>query len=66
MPADGNFEYDWHLRLSKYNTLRFEDKTRQAWKDNGIGKYIRNDRFYCEDKPPSVTVTIRKTYTVTL
>ena len=28
MPADAEFEYDWYLPLSKYNTLRFEDKNR--------------------------------------
>ena len=66
MPEDAEFVYDWHIKLSKYNTLRFEDRTRQAWQDAAIGKYIRNDRFYCEEKPPSVKVTIRKTYTVEL
>lgn len=66
MPADGNFEYDWHVKLSKYNTLRFEDKTRQAWKDMELGKYIRNDRFYCARKPDQITITIRKTYTIPL
>lgn len=66
MPEDGEFIYDWHIRLSKYNTLRFEDRTREAWKAAGVGKYIRNDRFFCKEKPPKVKVTIRKTYTVTL
>lgn len=66
MPQDGEFVYDWHLKLSKYNTLRFEDRTREAWKAAEIGKYIRNDRFYCADKPDSITITIRKTYTIPL
>ena len=29
MPKNGTFEYLWSLPLSKYNTLRYEDKTRE-------------------------------------
>lgn len=60
------FEYDWHLKLSKYNTLRFEDRTRQKWQEMGIGEYVRNDRFCCAEKPIEVEITIRKTYKVAL
>lgn len=66
MPQNSDFEYDWHLPLSKYNTLRYEDKTRAAWKELGIGRFIRNDRFYCETVPDTITVTIRKTYIIKL
>lgn len=66
MPQDGEFVYDWYLKLSKYNTLRYEDKTRAAWQDENIGEYIRNDRFFCRRKPKAVKVTIRKTYTIPL
>ena len=66
LPKDGNFQYDWYLPLSKYNTLRYEDKTRKKWQDLEIGKYIRNDRFYCQQKPQVVEVTIRKTYKIIL
>lgn len=66
MPADGEFIYDWTLKLSKYNTLRYEDKTRTTWQAEGIGEYIRNDRFFCERKPKEVKVTIRKTYIIPL
>lgn len=66
MPIDGEFVYDWHLPLSKYNTLRFEDRTRAQWQELGIGEYIRNDRFFCAVKPKSVSVTIRKTYEIAL
>lgn len=66
MPQDSAFEYDWYLPLSKYNTLRFEDRNREAWKEAGIGEFVRNDRFYCPIRPSEVTVTIRKTYRITL
>ena len=58
------FVYLWHLPLSKYNTLRFEDKTRQRWQDEKIGEYVRNDRFVCKQTPERVEVTSRKTYTI--
>ena len=67
MPPNGQFQYDWSLPLSKYNTLRYEDNNREAWKSAGVGEFIRNDIFVCgQAKPASVQVTIRKTYTVML
>lgn len=66
MPNDCEFEYDWHLPLSRYNTQRFEDKNRLLWQEMGIGEFVRNDRFCCQEKPVMVEVTIRKTYTITL
>ena len=66
LPKEGKFEYDFSLKLSKYNTLRFEDRTRQAWQDLGIGEFVRNDRFYCPIKPQKVEIKIRKVYEVYL
>ena len=66
MPKKQSFEYDAVIKLSKYNTLRYEDKTRRAWKDAGIGEFVRNDRFCCKVKPKKVYITIRKTYEITL
>ena len=67
MPATDRFEYDWYLPLSKYNTLRYEDRTRQKWQEMEIGRFVRNDRFDCgHTKPKCVQVTIRKTYTIEL
>ena len=66
MPADGSFVYDWYLPLSKYNTLRYEDKNRQLWQEQGVGEFVRNDRFYCPTKPDFVEVTIRRTYQIAL
>lgn len=66
MPQDQEFVYDWHLPLSKYNTFKYEDKTRNAWKELGIGTFIRNDRFCCQTKPPTIAVTIKKTYEIAL
>lgn len=66
MPQSDSFTFDWSLPLSKYNTLRFEDKNRQLWQKLGEGKFVRNDRFVFPEKPKKVTITIRKTYEITL
>lgn len=66
LPPNSEFEYDWYIQLSKYNTVRFEDKNREAWKTLDIGAFVRNDRFVCEVKPPNITVKIRKEYVVAL
>lgn len=67
MPDTAKFQYDGTIRLSKYNTLRYEDKTREQWQDSGIGEYVRNDRFNCgKEKPDKVRITIRKTYEIDL
>ena len=66
MPAEAEFEYDWHTPLSKYNTLRYEDHNRAIWQDMGIGEFVRNDRFCCKEKPAMVEITIRKTYEIYL
>lgn len=64
---DGNeFEYDWHLPLSKYNTIRYEDRNREKWQELGIGEFVRNDRFYCKEKPSQVKIKIRKEYEIFL
>lgn len=66
MPPNGSFEYDFWIPLSKYNTLRYEDKNRELWKEQNIGEYIRNDRFFCETIPEFVEIRIKKTYIVEL
>ena len=66
MPLDGSFEYDFWIPLSKYNTLRYEDKNRELWKSLNIGEFIRNDRFVCTNKPDFVEIAIKKTYIVQL
>lgn len=66
MPADEKFEYLWHLPLSKYNTIRYEDRNREMWKEMGIGHFIRNDRFILDNVPNFVPVKIRRTYQVAL
>ena len=66
MPTDSKFEYDWYIPLSKYNTLRYEDKNREIWKQKEVGEYVRNDRFACAEKPAEVEITIRKTYKISL
>lgn len=64
LPQDKDFEYLWNLPLSKYNTLRYEDKTRKAWQEQSFGEFVRNDRFCCSATPHSVEVKIRKTYNI--
>lgn len=66
MPRENEFEYDWTLPLSKYNTLRYEDKNRKKWQELAVGVFIRNDRFVCAEKPTEVEVSIRKTYKISL
>lgn len=66
LPCDREFHMDFILPLSKYNTLRYEDKNRSRWKEENIGDFVRNDRFCCAVKPESVTIVIRKTYTINL
>lgn len=66
LPPDGRFEYLWHLPLSKYNTIRYEDRNREMWQEMGIGQFVRNDRFVLDNVPNSVPVKIRKIYQVAL
>lgn len=66
MPKNGSFEYDWFRPLSKYNTLRFEDKNRQKWTEENVGEFVRNDRFKCPKAPSFVEIKIRKTYRIAL
>lgn len=66
LSKNDSFIYDWYIPLSKYNTIRFEDITRENWKQIGIGEYVRNDRFCCSHKPKEVKVKIRKEYIVAL
>lgn len=60
------FVYDWKVKLTRANTLKFEAKTKEAWKEENFGDYIMQDRFCCEEKPHSVFITIRKTYEIIL
>jgi len=61
-----DFVYDWTLPLSHYNTLRYEDKTRERWKQDFPDTFKRNDRFFLDEKPDSVSVVIRKEYRIDL
>lgn len=66
MPAGGSFEYLWSLPLSKYNTLRYEDRNRAMWQDMNIGEFVRNDRFILYKVPKFISIKIRKTYQIAL
>lgn len=66
MQPQTEFNYIWHLPLSKYNTLRYEDSNRKKWQEMGIGKFIRNDRFVCDEPPSEVVVKIRKEYVINI
>ena len=66
MPKDENFEYIWTHPLSKYNTLRYEDRNREMWQEMGIGKFVRNDRFVIAEELAEVEIKIRKTYKIAL
>ena len=60
------FEYDWFIPLSKYNTLRVEDNTRESFIACGFGEFMRNDRFVFAEKPSRVFIGVKKVYEVTL
>lgn len=66
MPKDQSFEYIWTHPLSKYNTLRYEDRNRKAWQEMGIGEFVRNDRFVIAEELTEVEIKIRKTYKIAL
>ena len=66
MPKEESFEYIWTHKLSKYNTLLYEDRNRQAWQEMGIGEFVRNDRFVITEEIAEVEIKIRKTYKVAL
>lgn len=66
LPENSQFQYIWTHKLSKYNTLRYEDKNRELWQQLGIGEFIRNDRFMLHSIPEFVTIKIRKEYKIAL
>ena len=66
MAKDTEFCYDWLIKLSPKNTTRYEALNKKIWTEAGIGVHIPQDRFICTEKPESVQVLIRKTYTITL
>ena len=64
MPKDGQFVMDWYRPVSYKNSIKTEDKTRQAWKNEGIGHFIPKDRLNCGAPPPRQDkVNIRKEWT---
>ena len=66
MPLNGSFVYDFWLPLSKYNTLRYEDRNRALWQEQTLGEFVRNDRFFCQNKPEFVSICIKKEYIIQL
>ena len=67
MPKDGQFIMDWYRPVSYKNSINTENRTRQAWKNEGIGQFIPKDRFNCGATPPrQVKVKIRKEWTIDL
>jgi hypothetical protein len=66
MPAESAFIYDDFIPLSHYSTLRFEENTKEMYKNAGFGEYLNNDRFIFKEKPSICTIKIRKTYEIAL
>ena len=67
MPKDGKFVMDWYRPVSYNNSIKTEDRTRQAWKNEGIGQFIPKDRFNCGATPPrQVKVKIREEWIIDL
>ena len=66
LPKNESFQYIWKHPLSKYNTLRYEDRNRQKWIDENIGEFVRNDRFVISDALSEVEIKIKKIYKIAL
>lgn len=66
LPSESSFLYLWYIALSKYNTLRIEDRTRAELIAQGIGEFVRNDRFVFDTPPDFVEIHIRKTYKISI
>lgn len=66
LAKNSSFEYDWYIKLSKYNTLRYEDDNKELWQDLGIGEFIQKDRFCCKEKPSQIKIKIKKEYEIFL
>ena len=66
MPKTEKFHYIWTLPLSKYNTLRYEDRNREMWQNQGIGEFVRNDRFVIAEELAEVEIKIKKIYKIAL
>ena len=52
--------------LSKYTTLRIEDRQKDEWIASMPWEYLENDRFIIPDGVDEVGIRIRKTYVVAL
>ena len=66
IPPCNSFQYDWFIKVSKYNALRYEDLNRKRLQEANIGKWLKNDRFVCGKAPAEITIQIRKTYNIKL
>lgn len=66
MKQGEEFSYDWTLKLSPLNTLRYEKLNIERMKTINLGQYVRNDRFEMTEKPTKVTIQIRKEYEIEL
>ena len=66
MPKDEQFKMIWYRQLSKYNTIRYEDRNRDYWKEIGFGEFVRNDRFVFDVPPSQAVVRIKKEWTVAI
>lgn len=65
MRENEKFVYDWHLKLSHDNTLKYENIFKEMMKASKAD-YIANDRFRYKRKPKKIYVTIKKVYEVEL
>lgn len=66
MPQNEQFKMIWYRPLSKYNTIRYEDRNRDYWIDCGFGNFVRNDRFVFDEKPAHAVVRIKKEWVIEL
>ena len=53
-PRDSEFEYDWYRPLSKWNTLKYEEKTKEEWKIN-----LNGETHKCPLIPLQLKITVQ-------
>lgn len=48
----------------RFTALRVEEDNKEKWIAEGLGEYIRNDRFIITEEVTEISVTIKKEYKI--
>lgn len=66
MADNDQFRMIWYRPLSKYSTIRYEDRNKEHWRSIGFGEFVRNDRFVFDSPPKQATIKIKKDWVVAI